>query len=133
MAIPINLVATLRKVITPLTTGYDSTPAIRDMDTFWADIERIIAGLGSEIKVEQFNKHHIRNLAPYILGPLHTRYRETSFNSWVEFKNHFNSRYGISKEERKNSIFRTKIEAGENVFDFINRIESFRVEHGISE
>lgn len=108
-------------------------PAIRDMQTFWADVEEMLAGLGDEIKVEKFNHRHIRNLSPYILGPLHTKYRDTQFADWEAFKRHFTYRYGISKDEMKQSFFRTRIEPGENVFDFINRIESFRIQHGISE
>lgn len=55
-------------------------------------------GLGRQIKVEDFDEHHIQVVAPIVLGEaVWELFSEESYRNWEDFKGAVDRRFGLTK------------------------------------
>ena len=115
--------------------GTESTqPARQDLQPFWRRVFEACEGMGPGLNPHDFTAVHIARIAPVILGEAAwSLMAATSYSSWAEFQAAVERRYGLSRAQCVEKVFRMKPTAGEHLFSFWLRVEDERARYQVSK
>ena len=66
--LPTRVQTLLQSALKPSLGGDAARPPRQELEAFWLRVERVIQGLGTEVRLDVLRAPHIATLAPFVLG-----------------------------------------------------------------